>query len=162
MLLVARNVGKNEPGMLIGLAGLVLSSLTENDKDWGRNCADDAPVIGVPCACARCTPASSAQFGPHFGLIGVRRGQKPKKSNQSGFEHGSLHGVTIFSATSHACHAVQVLPTLVFADGRSCSVGFGHSCCDVAPGAFQSLAPVSMSGAQVNVGRPKLMMIYEL
>ena len=61
----------------------VLSSLIKNGPKWGPNCADDVPVRGAH-ARARVlrTGTSAAQLGPHFGLIGTRRGQNPKESHQ--------------------------------------------------------------------------------
>ena len=53
----------------------VLSSETESGQKWGPNCAHDVPVRG---ARALRTGTLAAQLGPHFGLIGTRRGRKPK------------------------------------------------------------------------------------
>ena len=38
-------------------------------------------------------------MGPRFGLIGTRRSERPKKNHQKGFEHGSLHWLTMLGST---------------------------------------------------------------
>ena len=46
---------------------------------WGPNCAADVSVRG---ARAPRTGTSAAQLGTHFGMIGTRKGQKPKETHQ--------------------------------------------------------------------------------
>ena len=52
------------------------------NPEWVPNCAADVPVRGAR-ARATCTPASAAQLGTHFGLLGARRSQKLKETHQS-------------------------------------------------------------------------------
>ena len=69
----------------MGFLGFVFVPVPNMPK-WVPNCAPDVPVRGAR-ARARLvqdrTGTSSAQLGPHFGLFGARRTQKPKETHQS-------------------------------------------------------------------------------